>query len=309
MNDLRYGLRRMARSRRFNIAAVTALALHSQFAGPAEGNRRVAGTAGRAGAGARQRMAGRPLLQDSTEAARRVEGSQRGWYAPGQEDAEKGYLLYLREQTLMAQAFDAGRRRLEGEPFPLAERVGETAPGEARFGAAGTKALAYLTGGGQGVQLMWLDREGRAQPAAPQGTYGDLNVSPDGKRVALSIGENSGALTARDVWLLEPERNVRTRFTFHPGVDTNAVWSPDGDRIVVASDDGGVELEVEKLLAVSNPVWRRRKLWRMNAAGGSPPTKLRHRRRHLYDQEVQPPVRMARAPRLVRGCFGGYTGN
>jgi hypothetical protein len=34
-----------------------------------------------------------------------------------------GHLLFLRGQTLMAQAFNAGRMELSGEPQPIAEHV------------------------------------------------------------------------------------------------------------------------------------------------------------------------------------------
>ena len=37
--------------------------------------------------------------------------------------APPGYLLFLRERTLMAQSFDASKLELAGEPFPLAEQV------------------------------------------------------------------------------------------------------------------------------------------------------------------------------------------
>jgi len=177
---------------------------------------------------------------ESAQATRLAEASSAASYAASTQDEDKGYLLYLRERTLMAQSFDAGRRRLEGDPFPVAETVAGAITGQAAtFGAAGTKVVAYQTRGSEAVELTWFDREGKREPAAPAGRYLDLRLSPDGKRVALSEGERGGFQREREVWLLELGRNVRTRFTFHPGTDTNAVWSPDGSRIVYASDREG----------------------------------------------------------------------
>jgi hypothetical protein len=44
-------------------------------------------------------------------------------YAPSSDPA-RGQLLFLREGTLMAQAFDARRLELAGDAVPVVERVG-----------------------------------------------------------------------------------------------------------------------------------------------------------------------------------------
>jgi Tol biopolymer transport system component len=42
-----------------------------------------------------------------------------------------------------------------------------------------------------------------------------------------------------DIWLEDAARATLTRFTFHPSVDVNPVWSPDGRRIAFASARNG----------------------------------------------------------------------
>jgi Tol biopolymer transport system component len=64
-------------------------------------------------------------------------------------------------------------------------------------------------------------------------------MSPDGRRVVLQRTVNGNP----DIWLLDLARGVLTRFTSHPALDANPIWSPDGSRIVFTSNrDGPVDL-------------------------------------------------------------------
>ena len=80
---------------------------------------------------------------DSTEAKFLVQADSNALYAP------PGYLLYLRGETLMAQPFDAGSLKLNGDAFPLAEHV--PSPAAYRLGfftVSRPGLLAYETGQG-----------------------------------------------------------------------------------------------------------------------------------------------------------------
>jgi Tol biopolymer transport system component len=72
---------------------------------------------------------------------------------------------------------------------------------------------------------------------APAGDYRAPVLSPDGRFVAIRRREDGGGNA--DVWLLDLSRGTRTRFTFDPGNDGNALWSPDGSQVVWSSDRGG----------------------------------------------------------------------
>jgi Tol biopolymer transport system component len=81
------------------------------------------------------------------------------------------------------------------------------------------------------TQLGWRDREGRLiENLGPPSANWELDRSHDGTRLAISGGTDAG-----DIWILELERGMRTRFTFHTADDRSPVWSPDDKLVAFAS--------------------------------------------------------------------------
>ena len=89
------------------------------------------------------------------------------------------------------------------------------------------RVLAYRRDGNASSGLYWFDREGvRLGSVGPAGTYAGLRLSPDGTRAALNLSdERTGS---RDIWILDLDREISMRFTFHPATDWRPVWSHDG---------------------------------------------------------------------------------
>jgi Tol biopolymer transport system component len=159
-------------------------------------------------------------------------------YAPPSGGSEKGHVLFLRDGTLMAQALDAGSFEPSGEPFFVADQVGYVIT-NAFFSVSATGVLAYRSGSGVNTHLTWFDREGkRLETVGPPGFYVEIQLAPDGKKVA--VGKQDAQTGNRDLWLVDVEHGVPTRFTFDPAVDANPVWSPDGGRVVFNSTRDGV---------------------------------------------------------------------
>jgi len=138
-----------------------------------------------------------------------------------------GHILFLRQNTLMAQPFDAKRLEFTGDAFPIGDPVQEEPTNlKGAFSASESGSLTYLEGtSGAPRQLIWLDRSGKQVGAIPGAdTYDFPSFSPDGKRIAYTL--------AWDVWSYDIVRGVKTRLTFRSAsaaqANVSEVWSPDG---------------------------------------------------------------------------------
>ena len=150
-----------------------------------------------------------------------------------------GYILFMRDRTLMAQPFDATKLQLTGEPVFVAEQVGfNTVLGFANFSVSDNGVVTYMNASNTGGQPTLFDRAGKPLSTIGQpGEYFNISLSPDEKRLAVAI--SSAQSGARDVWLIDIARGTPTQFTFDPAEDFIPVWSPDGSRIVFVSDREG----------------------------------------------------------------------
>ena len=170
-----------------------------------------------------------PPEQQSTE--RLLATQYQASYVEG--DDGTGYLVYLRDSTLVARPFDAGRLELTGEPMIIAEGVGSFGA-YGFFSMAGRRALAYRSGVGILRRPTWFDRQGNALGAAADpGVIQDLELAPDGNRLAMDLV--AAGLQNPDIWLMDFTRGVPTRLTFTSTVERWPIWSPDGTRLIFVS--------------------------------------------------------------------------
>ena len=161
-----------------------------------------------------------------------------------------GRILFTRDATLMAQPFDVDRLELRGEAVPIVEQiaVGGSTGRSAAVSVSRTGVLVYQTGASNTEsQLTWFDRAGKVISQLPmQGDLGDLQLSPDNNRVAVSILDP--ATRSRDLWLVDVKRGIRTRFTFDAGDEVTPMWSADGSQVIFTArpDTGGTGIVYRK---------------------------------------------------------------
>jgi serine/threonine-protein kinase len=188
-----------------------------------------------------------------------VEGGFGAQYLPS------GHLVYGQGDRLMAVPFDVSTLQKTGEPLVLQDGVAtKAATGVANVATASDGNGVYVSGRGATAMhhLVWVDRRGTlvaritAQPVE-QPRF--LRVSPDGRRLALTIGSSSSG----QIWVYDltgPEQPRRLTFQDH---NLFPIWSPDGKHIVfmsLANSDrvlsipaDGSATEPERVVATSSP--------------------------------------------------------
>src|SRR5437899_246116 len=91
-------------------------------------------------------MAFRGRTEDSSYRVGSLDSAETKAVAPAQTlvtYAPSGYLLFVRDKTLVAQPFDPGALKTKGEPIPLAEQIGTDSVGLATFSVSRDGILVY----------------------------------------------------------------------------------------------------------------------------------------------------------------------
>jgi serine/threonine protein kinase len=167
------------------------------------------------------------------------------------DGGENGYILFAAEQALWAVGFDRERLEVLGNPFPVLERVYQKLNHAANYGVSRNGTLVYNLNSGveERAVLAWVDRKGAIAPLPlPPARYDSPSLSPDGRRIALSLLEGSST----DIWIYDVERGTFGKRTFG-GVNWGPIWSPDGREILYAY----------------GPHWANFRLMRLRADGAS----------------------------------------
>jgi len=173
---------------------------------------------------------------DSPKPERLFDAVSNALYAP------PGYIFYVDQGTLVAQAFDAKALKFTGLAVPVGAGVGSSAG--ARYGyfsVSETGVMAYQAATGTVTsQMTWYNRNGeKLGTVGEPGPYSSSALSPDGTRLASGMGESG----ARDIWIYDLKRGTESRLTAGSEDNHNPVWSPDGNRIMFTSNrEGGRDI-------------------------------------------------------------------
>jgi eukaryotic-like serine/threonine-protein kinase len=151
-------------------------------------------------------------------------------YAPGSDG--KNYLVSQREGTLVAQELDLGTLKLTGEIRTLSNHVATSGLIGQMVATVSGNGLLLYNSADTVYQLSWFDPSGkRLGTLGEPDKYVDFRLSPDGRSVAASLDRLGGA----DIWLLDADRGVSSRFTSAAGNNFSPIWSPDGQTILFNS--------------------------------------------------------------------------
>jgi serine/threonine protein kinase/Tol biopolymer transport system component len=151
--------------------------------------------------------------------------------------ASTGELLFVRGGQLHAVGFDLDRVSVSGTPEVVLDTVRyDPRNGGTHLAVSSSGVLLYGSAAPLSSEyyLTWVDREGRLDRAVETPRpFRDLNVSPDGSRVAVVVGTS----TESDLWLVEANGTLsRLSLQISPH---RPAWTPDGRAITVGAQRDG----------------------------------------------------------------------
>jgi hypothetical protein len=155
-------------------------------------------------------------------------------------NGEAGVRIALEEPEVarfsLAGRFDLDRLETIGQAVPALDGIATssavTAGAQLFVAAEGT--LVYVPGGASAPTnaIDWLTRDGKSVLRQTKADWGNPRFSPDGQKLAIDISDGK----QHDIWVYDWARDTLAQLTFDPGEDRHPVWTPDGRRVVFASD-------------------------------------------------------------------------
>jgi Tol biopolymer transport system component len=155
------------------------------------------------------------------------------WFSP------PGFLLYTRQETLVAQPFDIRSLRLTGESFVVTEGVGRIIETHGSlYSVSRNGTIIYRGSSSPGQRITAYSREGEfLSTVGEPGLIRQIALSPDESRLVM---ERLDIKTRTwDLWLYEMAGGILSRLTLDSQNDSDPVWSPDSRQILFNSDRNG----------------------------------------------------------------------
>ncbi len=151
--------------------------------------------------------------------------------------AQPGYLFYVQNGNLLADPFDAETLTLGRAPSLVAPGIGANIRiGHAGFSISDSGVLAYRQASRS--ELVWVDSTGNEIESVGAGR--SPWVIPASTQIVAERNDPSqGGQT--DIFLIDTDRGINSRFTFDPSSDQYPIASPDGTEIIFTSRRTGYD--------------------------------------------------------------------
>jgi Tol biopolymer transport system component len=174
--------------------------------------------------------------KDGRRTVRLVRGGEERDLTPtsGHGQIVSGFLLYVRDDVVLAKKLDERAGMLTGRVVPVASGVGITANGRNLF-VASRRVLLSAPASPRARQLAWIAFDGRRMGTTGEpGEFWQVRLSPDDDYAAVTM--MAPLLRTLDVTLIPMGRRAEVEsLTLALASDSDPVWSPDGRRVAFRS--------------------------------------------------------------------------
>jgi len=144
-----------------------------------------------------------------------------------------GHLLFVQGGTLSAVPFDLRSRTVRGTAVPIAQGVAVDSGMGAHYDVGPDGTILFLRGAfaRRDFSAVWADASGNLSPAAALAgrQVGQPRLSPDGARALYEARTPEGD---DEIYLADLARATAVRFSNDREDDFDAVWTPDGRRVI-----------------------------------------------------------------------------
>jgi len=149
-----------------------------------------------------------------------------------------GHLVYVRAGAIEAVPFDLGTLKKTGSSAPVVPNILlDSVYGVAQYAFSNNGLLVYAPGSDTGRTVpVWVDRQGIEEPLnMPAQNYGMFKLSPNGKRLAITVAEVRSNIHIYDV-----ATGMGNKLTLE-GDNFAPVWTPDGEHVTFSRRMKGEE--------------------------------------------------------------------
>jgi eukaryotic-like serine/threonine-protein kinase len=145
-----------------------------------------------------------------------------------------GRLLLAERGQLLAYPFDLARGTLSDASTLVASQIYPLGNQHQLPASAAAPGMLAFQSGSAETDLVVLDNAGRLmRTVGTADRYGNVAVSPDGKRAAFEIFTDT---KEKLIWVQDFERGVRTPVSLRGKAADSAAWSPDGETVYFDSN-------------------------------------------------------------------------
>jgi Tol biopolymer transport system component len=168
--------------------------------------------------------------------------------------APPGYLLSVRDDALVAQAFNPATLAVGTEATTIVKQIGAQGALNGRFDVSQSGLLAFFAQRTASYQILrWFDRAGNSLGDLTEtAVYTNFRIAPDGRRVVVDRGGDDST-GGRSVWVYEANGRPPIPVTFGGIDEWHPLWSPDAQRLAFMSYRDGPGDIYTKSLAMSAP--------------------------------------------------------